>query len=48
MTMDVGNFYLNTPLIRPEFLRIYIDDIPEEIINEYKLRDMATPKVFSH
>jgi len=46
MTMDVGNFYLNTPLIRPEFLRIHIDDIPEEIINEYKLRDMVNSKGF--
>ncbi len=46
MTMDVGNFYLNTPLPRPEFLRIHIDDIPEEIIQQYGLRSKVTAKGF--
>ena len=46
MTMDVGNFYLNTPLPRPEFLRIHIDDIPEEIINQYNLRSKVSDKGF--
>ena len=49
VTMDVGNFYLSTPLLRPEYLRIHIDDISEEIINEeYKLRDMVNSKGFVH
>eukprot|EP00804_Cyclotella_cryptica_P010817 CCRYP_008749-RA/>CCRYP_008749-RA protein AED:0.21 eAED:0.21 QI:0/0/0/1/1/1/3/0/823 len=34
MTMDISNFYLNTPLQRPEYIRMKITDIPEEIINE--------------
>ena len=38
MTMDISNFYLNTPLKRPEFLRLNIKDIPQEIIDEYKLK----------
>jgi hypothetical protein len=40
MTMDISNFYLNTPLARPEYIRMSIHDIPEEIIIEYKLRDI--------
>ena len=43
MTMDISNFYLNTPLKRPEYMRMKINDIPEEIIAEYKLRDLLEP-----
>eukprot|EP00984_Skeletonema_dohrnii_P002295 scaffold797_cov118-Skeletonema_dohrnii-CCMP3373.AAC.10 len=42
MTMDIGNFYLNTPLSRPEYVRLRLSDIPDEIIEEYKLQDVAT------
>jgi hypothetical protein len=37
MTMDIGNFYLNTPLGRYEYMRINITDIPQEVIDENKL-----------
>eukprot|EP00804_Cyclotella_cryptica_P007549 CCRYP_010638-RA/>CCRYP_010638-RA protein AED:0.05 eAED:0.05 QI:0/0/0/1/1/1/3/0/1237 len=43
MTMDISNFYLNTPLKRPEYIRMKLSDIPEEIITEYKLRDLMEP-----
>eukprot|EP00804_Cyclotella_cryptica_P009064 CCRYP_003161-RA/>CCRYP_003161-RA protein AED:0.28 eAED:0.28 QI:0/0/0/1/1/1/2/0/561 len=43
MTMDISNFYLNTPLQHPEYIRMKLTDIPEEIINEYKLRDLVEP-----
>eukprot|EP00804_Cyclotella_cryptica_P001807 CCRYP_018345-RA/>CCRYP_018345-RA protein AED:0.46 eAED:0.46 QI:0/0/0/1/0/0/3/0/146 len=43
MTMDISNFYLNTPLKRPEYIRMKITDIPEEIITKYKLRDLVEP-----
>ncbi len=33
MTMDISNFYLMTPLHRPEFIRIKLEDIPDEVIN---------------
>ena len=39
MTIDISNFYLMTPLKRPEYIRVKIDDLPKEIINEYKLRE---------
>ena len=41
MTMDISNFYLMTPLKRPEYIHISIKDIPNKIINEYKLRDIS-------
>ena len=37
MTLDVKNFYLNTPLKRYEYLRIPINLIPEEVIQQYQL-----------
>jgi hypothetical protein len=30
MTMDISNFYLMTPLHRPEFIRIKLSNIPEK------------------
>ena len=42
MTMDISNFYLMTPLKRPEFIRIKLSDIPDEIIKEYKLKEKVT------
>ncbi len=43
MTMDISNFYLMTPLKRPEYIRMKLSDIPLEIIEEYKLREKVTP-----
>ncbi len=43
MTLDISNFYLNTPMVRPEYLKIHLSQIPEEVIDEYNLRDIATP-----
>jgi hypothetical protein len=39
---DLANFYLMTPLNRPEFARIRLEDLPDEIADEYKLRQLAT------
>eukprot|EP00804_Cyclotella_cryptica_P008147 CCRYP_004624-RA/>CCRYP_004624-RA protein AED:0.13 eAED:0.13 QI:0/0/0/1/0/0/3/0/1209 len=41
-TGHLSNFYLCTLMPRPEFGRVKLDDIPEEIIDEYKLREIAT------
>ena len=38
MTIEISNFYLMTPLNRPEYIRIHIRYIPDEIIAEYKLK----------
>jgi hypothetical protein len=37
ISVDIKNFYLNTPLERPEYVRIPLKLIPKEIIHEYKL-----------
>jgi hypothetical protein len=42
MTMDISNFYLMTPLSRPEYIRVKLSDIPDEIIKEYNLKSKAT------
>jgi hypothetical protein len=42
MTMDISNFYLNTPLPRPELIRINLKDIPKEVLTEYNLRKKST------
>jgi hypothetical protein len=40
-TMDFKNFYLNTPLDRPEYVCIKLADIPQEFIDKYKLNKLA-------
>ena len=40
--LDVKDFYLNTPMARYEYMRIKLIDVPEEIIIEYKLHEIAT------
>jgi hypothetical protein len=40
-TMDISNFYLNTPLNRPEYMRPPIKIIPQEIIDKYNLNDIV-------
>ena len=42
MTMDISNFYLMTPLHRSEFIRIKLSDIPDGVIDKYKLKEKAT------
>jgi hypothetical protein len=37
ISIDIKNFYLNTPLERPEYVRIPANLIPDEIVHEYKL-----------
>ncbi len=42
MTIDLKDFYLNTPMKQLEYMRLKISDIPEEIIEQYKLREITT------
>ena len=41
MCYDINNFYLGTPLIRYEYIKIPIDILPEEIILEYNLMNLS-------
>ncbi len=45
MMSDI-NFYLNTPIIPLEYIKIKIADIPEEIIFKFDLWETATPNVY--
>ena len=38
MTLDLKDFYLNTPMDRPEFLRMKIDHFPQDVIDHYSLK----------
>jgi hypothetical protein len=48
MTMDISNFYLMTPLKRPEYIRMKMADIPEEIINEYTTQHCLKRRINLH
>jgi hypothetical protein len=37
-SIDLNNFYLDTPMPDPEYVRIKIADIPAEFIEEYNLQ----------
>ncbi len=41
--IDPTNFYLNTPMPNPKYMRLYLDIIPPKIIDHYNLRDIVTP-----
>jgi hypothetical protein len=36
-TIDLKNFYLDTPMPDPEYVRIKLSNIPDEFIKEYNL-----------
>jgi hypothetical protein len=40
ISIDIKNFYLNTPLARPEYVRIPINLIQDEITREYNLTSL--------
>ena len=41
MTLDIENFHLNTPMTGYEYVRLKMDDIPDEIIQQYHLQEIA-------
>ena len=44
MTMDIKDFYLNTPMARYEYMQLGLSDMPEDVIVHYKLNKIATPE----
>ena len=46
MAIDIKDFYLNTPLERPEFIRLKMSNFPEDVIKEYKLKERVDSKGF--
>jgi hypothetical protein len=41
MCGDIKNFYLGTPMARYEYMRLPLAILPQEIIDAYKLDDIA-------
>ena len=41
MCFDIENFYLSTPLDKPEYVKIQLSKIPQEFIDEYDLNKFA-------
>ena len=37
-TLDIKNFYLNTPMERFEYMRLKMEDIPDNVIEKYELK----------
>ena len=42
LTMDIKNFYLNTPPKWRGYLHLKVEDIPEDVQQEYQLHEKAT------
>jgi hypothetical protein len=43
MTMDIKDFYLNTPMAWYKYMRLKLSDILANVIEHYKLNDITTP-----
>jgi hypothetical protein len=41
MLIDVKNYYLGTPMDRYEYMRLAVNTLPDEIIQQYKLLDLV-------
>ena len=46
MMADIKTFYLNSLLTDPEYMKIHISVVPQEIINEYRLLSIVDHKGF--
>eukprot|EP00804_Cyclotella_cryptica_P024240 CCRYP_021232-RA/>CCRYP_021232-RA protein AED:0.12 eAED:0.16 QI:0/0/0/1/0/0/2/0/402 len=42
MTIDIKDFYLNTPMVSPEYMHLKVLDIPDHIIALYKINKLTT------
>jgi hypothetical protein len=45
-TINLKDFYLNTPMARPEFMRMKLAELPKEFARIYKLHDLANTNDF--
>jgi hypothetical protein len=48
MTMDIKDFYLNTPMARYEYMQLRLSDMPKDVIAHYKLNKIATPEGYNY
>jgi hypothetical protein len=43
MTMDIKNFYLNTPMAKYKYMQLKLSDIPADFFEHYNLNEIVTP-----
>jgi hypothetical protein len=48
LTLDLKDFYLNTPMERYEYARIKLADIPDDVIKHYNLNELVEPDGYVH
>ena len=48
MSIYIKDFYLNTPMSRYEYMRLKIAELPQYIINEYKLQNKETKDGYAY
>ncbi len=46
--MDIKNFYLCMLMSRYEYMRLKLSDMPEDVIDNYKLLDIATSNEYTY
>ncbi len=46
MTMDINDFYLNIPMVQYEYMRPKLSNMPDDVIEHYNLRAIATADSF--
>ena len=42
MSIDIKNFYINTPMPRYDYMRLKISDLPDDGIRHYNLENIVT------
>ena len=42
ISINIFNFYLNTLMLRYEYMKLKLSNLPDKIIQDYKLRNIAT------
>ena len=48
MTIDIKDFYLNTPMKIFEYMRLKMKDLRQNFIDKYNLHAKATPNGYIH
>ena len=48
MTIDINDFYLNTPMGRSEYMRLKLSRLPKSVTKQYNLEGKATRDRYVH
>ena len=48
MTLDIKDFYVNTPMKRSEYIPMKLSDLPEDFIKQYKLAAKTTKDTYAY